>query len=109
MILNIKKKWFDMIRKGIKTEEYREIKPFYISRLPGWFRYTYLEKSERLVDLNMKHENDVILRNGYKKESPQITISCTLKIGEGKPEWGAEPGKKYFILDINGVSEEKKR
>jgi hypothetical protein len=21
-----------------------------------------------------------------------------IRIGEGKPEWGAEPGKKYFVI-----------
>ena len=32
-ILPIKKKWFDMILSGEKKEEYREIKPYYRSRL----------------------------------------------------------------------------
>jgi hypothetical protein len=33
LILHIKKKWFDQIRYGIKTEEYRELKPYWISRI----------------------------------------------------------------------------
>lgn len=33
LILPIKKKWFDMIVSGEKKEEYREIKPYYDSRL----------------------------------------------------------------------------
>ncbi len=33
LILPIKKKWFDMIKKGEKKEEYREIKPYYDSRI----------------------------------------------------------------------------
>ena len=33
LILPIKKKWFDMILSGEKKEEYREIKPYYDSRL----------------------------------------------------------------------------
>lgn len=32
LILPIKKKWFGMIASGEKTEEYREIKPYYDSR-----------------------------------------------------------------------------
>lgn len=31
--LTLNKKWFDLIEKGIKTEEYREIKPYWFSRL----------------------------------------------------------------------------
>ena len=35
LVLPIKKKWFDMILSGEKKEEYREIKRYYESRLPG--------------------------------------------------------------------------
>lgn len=31
--LSVKKQWFDMISAGEKTEEYREIKPYWIKRL----------------------------------------------------------------------------
>ena len=31
--LSVKKQWFDMISVGEKTEEYREIKPYWIERL----------------------------------------------------------------------------
>lgn len=31
--LTVSKQWFDMIAAGKKTEEYREIKPYWIKRL----------------------------------------------------------------------------
>lgn len=31
--LNLKKCWFDMIDSGEKTEEYREVKPYWVARL----------------------------------------------------------------------------
>ena len=31
--LPLKKEWYEMIESGIKTEEYREIKPYWIKRL----------------------------------------------------------------------------
>lgn len=31
--LTLKKKWFDMIESGVKLEEYREIKPYWMARL----------------------------------------------------------------------------
>lgn len=34
MILTLKKKWFDMILLKIKTEEYREIKPYWEKGFP---------------------------------------------------------------------------
>lgn len=42
----------------------------------------------------------VVFRNGYSKDSPEIVCKCTLQFGEGKPEWGAEPGKMYYVLKI---------
>jgi hypothetical protein len=31
--LPLKAKWYEMIESGVKTEEYREIKPYWIIRL----------------------------------------------------------------------------
>lgn len=42
----------------------------------------------------------VVFRNGYSKDSPEVVCKCTLQFGEGKPEWGAEPGKVYYVLKI---------
>ena len=32
LVLPIKKKWFEMIASGEKKEEYREIKPYWVTR-----------------------------------------------------------------------------
>lgn len=37
LILPIKKKWFDMILSGEKKEEYREMKPYWETRLRNYF------------------------------------------------------------------------
>lgn len=37
LILPIKRKWFDMILSGEKKEEYRDIKPYYDTRLMDTF------------------------------------------------------------------------
>ena len=58
--LTIKKEWFDKIASGEKTIEYREYKPYWISRLETFLTYG-CEK--------------IIFRNGYKKDSPTITAS----------------------------------
>ena len=86
LVLPIKKKWFDMIKAGEKLEEYREIKPYYKKRLLNYFEYS--------------DYGSIILRNGYNRESPSLLCLCTLDIGIGKPEWGAEENKKYYILKI---------
>ena len=37
MILTLKKEWFYMILSGEKTEEYREIKPYWEKRFTNYF------------------------------------------------------------------------
>lgn len=93
LILPIKKKWFDMIASGEKTEEYREIKPYYRKRF----------ETIGLLDvygLPVVNKVRVILRNGYSAKSPQIEAEVTLDIKEGRYEWGAEPCTKYYVLQI---------
>ena len=84
--LTLKKKWFDMILSGKKTEEYREIKPYYNLRLIG------------------KEYDTVVFRNGYASNAPQFTIELkSITQSTGKPEWGAEPNKKYFVLYLGKI------
>ena len=93
LILPIKKKWFDMIVSGEKTEEYREIKPYYDIRFRNYWGYP--------AYWGEKHE--VWFRNGYSYDSPIIMAMCTLSKRRGKPEWGAEPNKTYYVLTIHHI------
>ena len=89
--LTLNKKWFDLIEKGIKTEEYREIKQYWQTRLQinGYHRFEF--KKFDLVEFT----------NGYNKNSPQITVEClNILIGKGLSEWGAVDGKEYFIIKL---------
>lgn len=90
LTLPIKKKWFDMILSGEKKEEYREIKPYY---------------DYRLYSLCFPYKYDVIFRNGYKSDSPSIKCKVEVNKGYGKPEWGAEPNKLYYVLKILSMEE----
>ena len=45
----------------------------------------------------------VMLRNGYSSRSPYLVAKVLLAIGEGKPEWGAEKGKEYYVLRIKEI------
>lgn len=81
--LTIKKKWFDMILSGDKTEEYREIKPYWQSRL-----------------FNEKYTH-VMFHNGYKSDSPKALFELEkISIGEGRFAWGAQKGVEVFILAL---------
>ena len=93
LTLPIKKQWFDMIAKGEKAEEYREIKPYYRTRFQN---IDLLDKdgcaSGRYAIIGV--------RNGYSKNAPTLIVTVILDIGEGETEWGAKEGEVYYILKI---------
>lgn len=114
LTLPIKKQWFEMIAAGIKKEEYREIKPYYEGRLQNLFGAIILEPLDRSKvdvlqgdqvpeEIRREAVQPIIFRNGYSKNSPELLAKCSLSVGTGRPEWGAEPGQRYFILTIHEV------
>ncbi len=109
LVLPIKKKWFDMIVKGEKKEEYREVKEYYNNRFSKLFPYNYHINKEGTIwylgDRTMPQE--IVFRNGYSYNSPSIKCKCELGVGEGKEEWGAIRGQRYYVLKILEVLEVK--
>lgn len=114
--LTIKKKWFDMIREGIKKEEYREIKPYYETRFQNLFgvvilevddNYEILQGKDVPEEIRREPVQEIVFRNGYSPNSPAIIAKCRIRLGEGEKEWGAEEGKRYFVLEILEVRDEE--
>ena len=105
LILTIKRKWLEMIRSGKKKEEYRDIKSYYTVRFRNLMTYAPWRDEHVIAAVRSAADKGgipikVILRGGYSALSPAIQVSGKLMIGEGKPEWGAEPGKEYYIIRI---------
>ena len=109
-VLPIKRTWFDKIVSGEKREEYREIKPYYTTRFlnatglsvyvgesvyanGGTAAFTEPFDFHRQIR-RTPSSMTAVLRAGYSAQSPTCTIRCHLTISEGRPEWGAEPGKE---------------
>lgn len=105
LVLPIKKKWYDMILAGEKTEEYREIKSYYDSRFESVFGCQWLFRGIDGVGDTTPPEKEIIFRNGYSRSSRQAKATCTLTKGTGNPEWGAEPGTIYYVLHIKQIEE----
>lgn len=108
LILPIKKKWFNMILSGEKKEEYREIKPYYTTRLINVLGRDRLVKGEENKRLLLKSQDEkqfeVLFRNGYSSNSPSFTAICHLKVGAGKEKWGAVAGVEYYVLKIDRIN-----
>ncbi len=120
--LTIKKHWFDLIKSGEKTEEYRELKPYYVVRLLepkngkkhniketelmiNALEYHYHPKWDKeLITAGVKKYESIVFRNGRSASAPTIEVEYKgLKVAKGKLEWGAEPNKIYFVLVLGKV------
>ncbi len=102
IILPIQSKWFWMIYRGIKKEEYREIKPYYTTRLCNIFGETKADL-KKWLRCGSFQKITVLFRNGYSSSSPSFEADCTLRIKTGKEEWGAEPGVEYYTFEIGEI------
>ena len=116
LTLTVSKQWFDMIVADEKTEEYREIKPYWVARL--------LQNNSNIVDVRhiafdlagrtdllkkyidaqrivLKQYTHVLFINGYRKDSPRIEKEIE-SITIGKPKKGLCPDKwldtEFFII-----------
>lgn len=105
MILLIKKKWFEMILSGEKKEEYRENKKYYRRRLENIFNTNILNSILKQGYGTIPFK--VLFRNGYNQNSPSFVATVKLRLGFGKPEWGAEEGKLYYVLSIIRIEEKE--
>ena len=114
LTLSLKKKWFDMIASGEKTEEYREIKPYWEKRL---LDYKAIKRDYEMLLFRRfpvgkgvdplaypRGFTHVRFHRGYTKITMTFEID-SIAFGNGKEEWGAEPGKMYFVIKLKRRSE----
>lgn len=105
LTLPIKKKWFDMILNRIKTEEYREIKPYYTTRFKNVLGLAEISDSELISWLKYTSSEPFKIKfvNGYGGDKPYFIAEICLTIDTGYEDWGAEPNKEYYVLFINKI------
>lgn len=110
--LSLKTKWFEMTKSGEKKEDYREITPYWCKRFllsfgkekPTVFWETYLMMWGGVDNMNFsfKEFNINTMTLGYPNKDDKERIiqfeHAGIEIREGRPEWGAEPGKIYFVI-----------
>jgi hypothetical protein len=115
------KKWFKMTKQGIKTEDYRDITPYFCSRFllyngksrtikqwasmkdlyglsfTGILKY-YIENGK----ITFKPFTTNTMTLGYPKKTDSDRILKLehkgIEISTGNPDWGAEPNKLYFVI-----------
>lgn len=117
--LPLKKEWYNMINSGVKTEEYRELKPYWCNRLlyfttlgvkDYWedilrkaklsvTKFNFLTLNKVLIkEYGTRGYTHVRFRYGYTKETMLFEIS-NISIGLGNKDWGA-PDEEVFIIKL---------
>lgn len=113
--LTLKKKWFDMIASGEKPEEYREIKPYWISRLVDgieqadekdigafYWKVGYYTMSWP-IDFDF-----IIFKNGYAKNSPQLKVECKyIVVDKPNKNWCDECPEYVFVIKLGKIISSK--
>lgn len=119
--LPLKGKWFRMIESGEKKEEYREINEYWTKRM-----HTCTEdccdahkdgsclKTCKAAYIHLNHiyngnrtgpYTHVHFTLGYPRKDDasrhMVKRIKEITIGTGRPEWGAEPGKEYFVIKFD--------
>jgi len=106
-----------MILAGEKLEEYRELKEYYFLRFlkcykdiregNSKFECKKATCSACLVRANGGRFIDfdtITFSHGYAKNRRQFVVELKeIKIDKGRPEWGAEYNKEYFVLKLGEI------
>ena len=109
--LVLKHKYYKMYEDGIKTEEYREITPYWCNRLIGetpmgvdfWTRLLNKERLEYSSPnywwrYNIRDYTHVRFHDGYTSTTLLYEIK-DITVGKGNPNWGA-PDHETFIIKL---------
>ena len=121
--LSLKTNWVEMTKEKVKTEDYRDITPYWIKRLT----YNEIEMSiedieyalcamrdgytaEEVSDiygLYMKPFETNTMTLGYPKKTNKERVLKLehkgISFGFGNPEWGADPNEVYFIIKHGAI------
>ena len=113
--LSLKKKWFDLTKAGIKTEDYREINEYWFKRLIKKDNFNLFENFVSLLpaiyelEPILKYFETNTMTLGYPKSGDTERILKLqhkgIEIRTGNPDWGAEPDKLYFVIKHGGSVE----
>mgnify|MGYP003475609218 FL=1 len=113
--LVLKRKWWDMIDSGERTEEYRDVNHYWAIRLLDrqyrWYSQN-IDYPNDFIDwlcFRLAH-NDIAFRSyenvcfhlGYTNNTMTFKItSMNVMYGEVcRQDWGAEPNKYYFVIKL---------
>lgn len=121
--LSLKKQWFDHTKSRFKPEDYRKITPYFCNKFllidgrsmskkwwyDNFFELRSMQKTiiSIVANTTFKTFQTNIMTLGYPKSTDTNRILRLehkgIEIRTGRPEWGAEPNKLYFVIKHGGI------
>lgn len=98
--ITLSEPYYSMIESGIKDEEYRVIKDYWLNRFRKKFEQTLCGKWIIPPNTFIEFYNGGHFHPSIKHMQVQL---IGLSEGIGKLEWGAEPNVEYFVLKLTNV------
>ena len=115
LTLHLERKWFELIKAGEKKEEYRAQSTYWIKRLTNceqnfldfiWDSVCVFPNPTERFNMELENWLEQFDRLrfvlGYAKSNDAERIlefkNPKIRIGTGRPEWGAIPGVNYFVI-----------
>lgn len=110
LYLTARRKWFDIIASGEKNEEYRQVKPYWITRIIKR-EYHNLGEIELIRALMHKETfrkdyNVVQFKNGYSKTAPVIhreLLGIHYGFAADRDWHDGPPDRWYFCLELGNI------
>lgn len=116
LMFPLKKEWYEKIKNGEKTVEYRKVKPYWTKRIVGelfhsWFAFhSWEEVLNKISVLGFKRKfypaNPCILRLGYTKKKLTADISL-IEVVDGK-DTDLHIDSPVYAIHLVNVKEEIK-
>lgn len=104
--LHLKKKWYELLEKGEKNEEYREIKRHWVTRICKYYNcafpsscYIKCPITLSCLDSVPTEITHVCFSYGYTKKRMTFKVN-NIYIGYGRTEWGAPAGERVFVIEL---------
>lgn len=104
--LVLKVKWYEMIASGVKREEYREIKPYWVRRLlalpegMGHVEATPESVKDAVCHgASIRRFDFVRFHRAYTSTTMTFAVSG-IDVNVGNTFWGATDGVEYFVIRL---------
>lgn len=97
LTFNLKKEWFEKVKSGKKTHEYREVKPFWVTRIKNYFGFFWCDIEElKCGSIYYPIGINIIFQCGYGGEKLKANVT-SIKIIDG---WNTDLKTNKDVFDI---------